>query len=645
MYKPPIAYNLLLLLIFLFSACEGDRKKGEFSENENIGIDSPAYHWANVKKAQGAQEKIAHLNKALQRVENRDDSLILRLLDFKVFYHNSLKQYDSSLYFADSLLQVAQHRQDTGYSGMANYRKSKIYFYLDEQEEVFRHAFESRRLYLSIADSSNAGRRSLEMANAQARLGDYRGSQESATEALKYLKPEKDSSYISSAHNAIGISYRMQNFFEDARKEYRNALEFAPAWEDSTVFLNNLALVYQEEQDYPAAIEIYNELLERTGPGKPGSLARYLDNRAYTRWLQDTAAAVEEDLLLAKDIREEHRDLDGLIASYAHLSDYYRDNDLRLSKQYAERMLQTTIDFENDSAKLEGLEKLIGLSSGQEAKDFATRFIALNDSVNRNNLKVQNTFAKIRFDEERKQQEIFGLEAENTRQALEAQKMKNRVIIASLIGVILLLGAIFMFYYFRQRHRKEKIREVYKTESRISKVIHDELANDIFNIMSALEPVAPVPVIDKLENIYLRTRDISRENSDIDTGTEYLDGLLATLSNNTPEDAKLIIRGETEVNWEKISAEKKIVIYRVLQELMVNMKKYSQANLVAISFSEEGKKLNISYSDTGKGVDLTTSGKGGGLQNVENRIFSLNGRVNFESQEGKGFKVLIQIPV
>jgi tetratricopeptide (TPR) repeat protein len=615
------------------------------SYNKEVPVDSPAYHWFRVKEAEGAQEKIAHLNKALQRVEDRNDSLVLRLLDFKVFYHNSLKQYDSSLYFADSLLGVANYRKDTSYQAMANYRKSKIYFYLDRQEEVFKNAFESRRLYLLKADSSNAGRRSLEMANAQARLGDYRGSQESATEALRYLKPEKDSSYISSSHNAIGISYRMQDFFEDAKKEYRQALQFAPSWEDSTVFLNNLALVYQEEKNYPAAIEIYNRLLERTGNEKSTSFARYLDNRAYARWLQDTSATVEEDFLRAKDLREENRDLDGLIASYSHLSDYYRERNPDLSRQHAEKQVETSIKFENHSAELEGLEKLIELSSGQEAKDLATRFIALNDSVNRNNLQVQNTFAKIRFDEERKQQEIFGLEAENSRQALEAQKMKDRAIIASLIGVILLLGAVFMFYYFRQRHRREKIQEVYKTESRISKVIHDELANDIFNIMSTLEPVAPVPVIDKLESIYLRTRDISRENSDIDTGQDYLDGLLATLYNNTPEDAKLIIGGENDVAWDKISAEKKIVIYRVLQELMVNMKKHSRANLVAISFSETGKKLNISYSDTGNGVDLKDTGKGGGLQNVENRIFSLNGTVNFESQEGKGFKVLMEIPV
>jgi signal transduction histidine kinase len=121
--------------------------------------------------------------------------------------------------------------------------------------------------------------------------------------------------------------------------------------------------------------------------------------------------------------------------------------------------------------------------------------------------------------------------------------------------------------------------------------------------------------------------------------------LHATLSNNTPEDAKLIIRGENEVLWEKISDEKKIVIYRILQELIVNMKKHSYVNLVIISFSETYKNLVVSYSDRGKGVKISAVGKGGGFQNVENRIFSLNGTVNFESQKGEGFKVVMLIPV
>jgi signal transduction histidine kinase len=78
---------------------------------------------------------------------------------------------------------------------------------------------------------------------------------------------------------------------------------------------------------------------------------------------------------------------------------------------------------------------------------------------------------------------------------------------------------------------------------------------------------------------------------------------------------------------------------------MVNMKKHSEASLVAIGFKKDDKALNIQYSDNGVGHDLKAKQKSNGLLNVENRILSINGRVKFESEKGKGFKAKLKIPV
>ena len=215
-----------------------------------------------------------------------------------------------------------------------------------------------------------------------------------------------------------------------------------------------------------------------------------------------------------------------------------------------------------------------------------------------------------------------------------------------LFFAILVIGiAIFIIYYNRQKHKKEKIREIYNTETRISKVIHDELANDVYNVMSSMETIAPNETMDKLEQIYNRTRNISRENSNITTGPGYLNHLIASLSSICPENTRLIISGEKNIIWSKIKAEKKLIIYRVLQEIMVNMKKHSNASLVALIFNEEEKKLKIDYSDNGKGSSMQAIKTGNGLQNVENRIFSINGKLTFETEKGKGLKIIICIPL
>lgn len=77
------------------------------------------------------------------------------------------------------------------------------------------------------------------MATAQSRRQDYTGSQESATEALRYLNEEKDLQYLSSAYNIIAIAYRNQGFYNDAILEYKNAMSFADNSEDSLSYQNN----------------------------------------------------------------------------------------------------------------------------------------------------------------------------------------------------------------------------------------------------------------------------------------------------------------------------------------------------------------------------------------------------------------------
>jgi len=219
------------------------------------------------------------------------------------------------------------------------------------------------------------------------------------------------------------------------------------------------------------------------------------------------------------------------------------------------------------------------------------------------------------------------------------------MIILSLGGLLVLVSGGFGFYYLRQKHKKEKIREAHHTESRISKKIHDELANDVYNVMSGLQTIAPNPMMDKLEHIYNRTRNISRENSSIPTGTNYLPHLLSTLSSTVPDDARLILQGENNINWNRLSPEKKIILYRVLQEIMINMKKHSKASLVAVIFSEEKSFLNINYSDNGVGTSPQSLQTGNGILNTENRILSIKGKLNFETEQGKGLKILIQIPL
>ncbi|PRX45655.1 hypothetical protein [Salegentibacter salegens] len=176
-------YCLFFSLAFLFLACQ--KKEVNTQENKNP-VDSVSYFYEKAKKTDFIPQKISFFNKGLEQAQQSSDTLLALLLDHKIYYHNRLKEYDSALLFADSLQRVAKFQKDTGSIALSFYRKAVINRYLDNQEAVFKNAFEARKRYLQLGDSTKAARRTLEMAIAQSRMQDYTGSQESATEALQW---------------------------------------------------------------------------------------------------------------------------------------------------------------------------------------------------------------------------------------------------------------------------------------------------------------------------------------------------------------------------------------------------------------------------------------------------------------------------
>ena len=194
---------------------------------------------------------------------------------------------------------------------------------------------------------------------------------------------------------------------------------------------------------------------------------------------------------MAKEIRRKENDKNGLLASYDHLSDYFRYKNTKLSKIYADSLLITATNTRSKTAQLNAIQKLIQLSPAKKLKDLSNRYIQLNDSIRSENIRVKNFFAKIKFDEEQKQKEIDDLEARSAYSGHRNRKVQSQMIILSLGGMLVLVSGGFGFYYLRQKHEKEKIREAYYTESRISKKIHDELANDVYNVMGGMQNIAP----------------------------------------------------------------------------------------------------------------------------------------------------------
>lgn len=198
--------------------------------------------------------------------------------------------------------------------------------------------------------------------------------------------------------------------------------------------------------------------------------------------------------------------------------------------------------------------------------------------------------------------------------------------------------------------KKQKILTNYETEIRIAKRVHDEIANEIYNVMchASYNDLSEIHnkerLLTNLEIVYNKSRNISREINNIDTGTGYKSQLKLMLSEYQATDVNIIIKDVDKIDWNKISETKKIAVYRALQEIMVNMKKHSNATLVVINFKLKRGKICISYSDNGIGMQISPITSKNGLLNVENRMVSINGKVIFEPKLGKGLHLTLTYP-
>lgn len=94
-----------------------------------------------------------------------------------------------------------------------------------------------------------------------------------------------------------------------------------------------------------------------------------------------------------------------------------------------------------------------------------------------------------------------------------------------------------------------------------------------------------------------------------------------------------------------MSSDKKLVLYRIIQEQTNNIIKYAKAKNVAIRLNIDQYYYMLSIEDDGVGFDVRRTSKGIGLKNIESRTGLMNGTMNLLTAPGKGCNLTIRIPV
>ncbi len=473
------------------------------------------------------------------------------------------------------------------------------------------------------------------------KIGDLHAAEENGARAIYTLVKFDTGQFTHTgyAYNLLGDVNLDLKQYDEAINMYNKAINVFTG-DTRMEVMNGKATVFQKKGAYKTAIAIYDSILALK-PVNQSLVARAIDNRARTKWLQDPAYPVLSEFWLALKMRTDSQYHAGLNASYAHLSDYYEKNNPDSALWYANRMYQKAQEIQKPEDRLEAMDKLIRLNRAADFKQYwYTSYKTLSDSLQASRDTTRSRFAMIRYDFQKSK-------ADNL--VLQDQNRNQRLWIYGIIVLAALTIASISLWYTKRRNRlrQESENAIRDSKLKISQKVHDVVANSLYRIMNELEHTDSINkelLLDNIEGLYEKSRDISYEDISSKRNAHYDKQFHHLLNAFTDDETKVFMIGNEQAFWDRITNAQKHELELVFNELMVNMKKHSRAKNVVIEFKQVSNKAYITYKDDGTGLP-TDIEFGNGLKNTVSRIKSLQGDIIFGKSEKAGVSIEMNFPL
>ncbi|MBT2689293.1 PAS domain S-box protein [Bacillus sp. ISL-47] len=95
----------------------------------------------------------------------------------------------------------------------------------------------------------------------------------------------------------------------------------------------------------------------------------------------------------------------------------------------------------------------------------------------------------------------------------------------------------------------------------------------------------------------------------------------------------------------RLSSNKEITIYRIIQEALTNVRKYADTEEATVTIRQNDEEIRVVIEDKGKGFDVEKVTRGVGLFSMEERAKAAGGSIKVDSAEEKGTRVVLEIPL
>jgi signal transduction histidine kinase len=535
---------------------------------------------------------------------------------------------------------------------------------------------------IEIGDLVNAGHCQMALGNIQYDQTNYDEALVYYFESLKTATSINNNKGISSALIWIGIIYQhAKTDFDAAISTYKEAVVYADKDGNDLnkgYIFGNLAIIYNEQDQYDSAI-VYNKAslaikVKFQDQRGIGNSYNNIGNDFYESGLLDSAIYYYRRSL---EIREQLNDRTGIVSATINLARIYMDNDdfilaekllvdadsLAKVLNYREALQSTSFFLSEIYEKNGSLEKALMAYKAYKAVSDSIFNIASDKSISE---------LQIAFDTEKKEQQIELQSAQIGKQ--RAQNQLNVVIIIGLIlSLILLISLVLLL---RGRARKKQvlakqemeiqlrkaqieagISSQEKERARFAKDLHDGFGQmiSVLNInLQSLErnPESRNKVFEEsskvLEEMYQELKGICFNLMPQTLINNGLSSALREFASRINVSGKLVVETDFFGLEKRLTNVQEISLYRITQEWVNNILKYSDADRINIQITKDEEEITLMVEDNGMGFDpdLLQSGKGNGWRNMNSRANLIKGELELDTQVGmKGSTLIVNAPI
>ncbi|RZA00893.1 MAG: tetratricopeptide repeat protein [Moraxellaceae bacterium] len=611
-----------------------------------------------------------------------DSTTVLALTS--LCYQNIFSNHDSAIFFGNKAIETAQKINYPKGLALAYTDLGTVYFYKSDFDNTQTYWNKALQTGKQMGDKSRMGSVYIKLGVLHFKRGDFNQALQHQLQALKIYEQLQDQNTVGQVLNNIAAVYEHQNQLDKALEYYQQSLALKQALNDNAqigMAHINIGNIYYKKQDLQPAKKHLQEAISRLSAADKNA-AQYLgtayNNLSEVYIISNQPDSASQNITKALSIRKEINDVNGVASSLNNLG---RILTLQRKFQPAETTLleaktiaeEHNLIIEKNKIYLNLAELYKVTNRPGKALDFYILHTQTKDSLLNETSHRQITELQVQYETEKKEQQLALQKAELAQQQIQLKK--NQIAVVALVITLALLLVIFLLARSRFKRKQqllEKEQKLSLQEAYIQATINSQeqerkrFAQDLHDGLGQLISALRLTIGNVKQNSTLEERAHIAEKADKILSDMHLEirgitfnlmpqtliqhGLLPALKemamrlNNT---GGINIKVYGYEMPDRLAEVKEISLYRIIQEWVNNVLKYSGATTIEVQLVKHDHEINITIEDNGRGFNpqKLQASDGNGWKNIQSRLNLINGDIEIDSTPNRtGTTAIIRLP-